>query len=256
MVKNKKKGRDCKVSLSDRCLQRSSAKCVDYEGELSEHTELDSESCHNVEDVIEDINNIIDDIKDAIDVTGLGCCLDYEAEDEEVGLTVRDVLVTHEGVLCDFEERITELEKGGGNSSNCGSVNECGEPTNGCDIFEYSNFGIGSQVIDSRSFQTFKAISSIAYNGLQYKFKKRGKYKVTVEIDANTDTNGLAVGISSNNQEPETNPFSQIALRGQLHHSITFLVDAKKNDDLKLKFKLLEGTVDLNFVKILIEKIG
>jgi hypothetical protein len=69
----------CNNKISDRCVKKTSALCVNYEGTLSEDTQLIVSPCLNVEEVIEDINSQLDLIQSKIDVESLSAdvCIDY-----------------------------------------------------------------------------------------------------------------------------------------------------------------------------------
>ena len=155
MSKKKKSNRNCKLDLSDGCFSRNSAKCVDYEGILSEYSELDPESnCLDVEEVIEDLSNIVDDIKDAIDVSEQGCCITYTPSNEEVGLVIKDVTSAHEGMICDLVDRVDKLEencKGGGSCQS--SVDECGNAIDCCNILKKYAFGVGVNQLNNEKYE-------------------------------------------------------------------------------------------------------
>lgn len=69
----------CKDKINSRCLNKTNARCVDYEGGLHEDTNLDPDDCHSVDDVIGDINDELDEINTEIDLTGIDeSCIDFE----------------------------------------------------------------------------------------------------------------------------------------------------------------------------------
>src|SRR5699024_9009334 len=109
-------GRDCKLSIKNTCFSRTNAKCVDYDGCIQEYSTLDKEKCYNSEDIICELGNLVDEINNSIDVSSLGCCMTYTADDEEKGLLIKEVLSAHEGMLCDHEERLNNLEDNCGNN--------------------------------------------------------------------------------------------------------------------------------------------
>lgn len=89
----------CSDKVSRTCGKKVNAKCVDYEGDLHENTNLEVCDCHNLEDVIEDINTGLNTIFDAIDLSGLGDdCLTYELEDGKI--LVRNALKKFEEEIC------------------------------------------------------------------------------------------------------------------------------------------------------------
>ena len=87
----------CKDKTSNICIDSINARCVDYEGEVSENSEL--EGCINQHEVNEDIYNQLDDITDTSELGD--ACLDYTETDGEVLLST---------VLLKFEEEICALK--------------------------------------------------------------------------------------------------------------------------------------------------
>jgi hypothetical protein len=68
----------CRDKISNRCGKRSSSVCVDYEGILRVGTGLDPNDCLSVQDVIEDINDGIDELKANTDLSALTSqCIDF-----------------------------------------------------------------------------------------------------------------------------------------------------------------------------------
>lgn len=99
----------CKDKLRNTCGKKINARCVDYEGELHDDSELDVCDNPNVEEVIEDINNTLNTITDSIDLSGLGdSCIDYNEVDGVI--TVKEALGKIEAKLCELAE-LVELEK-------------------------------------------------------------------------------------------------------------------------------------------------
>jgi hypothetical protein len=101
----------CKDKISDRCLKKTNAVCVKYEGTLSGNSDLDAQDCHTVEAVIEDINEQLDDIYDQIDLSGIDeSCIDFQ-EEEAGKVKVREAIIAltlklkdvmeHVGMSCD-----------------------------------------------------------------------------------------------------------------------------------------------------------
>jgi hypothetical protein len=78
----------CNKKVSATCGKRYNAKCIDYEGSLHNNTDLDDCDCHNVEEVIEDINSELNEINSEIDVTEINSdCLTFETnENGEVAI--------------------------------------------------------------------------------------------------------------------------------------------------------------------------
>jgi hypothetical protein len=93
----------CSDKVSRTCGKKVNAKCVDYEGELHNNTELEECDCHNLEDVIEDLNTGLNTIFDAIDLSELGNdCLTYELENGKV--LVKNALKKFEEEICKLKE--------------------------------------------------------------------------------------------------------------------------------------------------------
>lgn len=100
----------CGSKVSSTCGKRINAKCVDYEGELHNDTELDSCDCPNVEDVIEDINNTLNNIKDGLDTSGLGNqCITYNEVDGEVSIS--EALLRLEEKICEISDHLNISEE-------------------------------------------------------------------------------------------------------------------------------------------------
>lgn len=101
----------CNDKIKSRCLSRTNARCVDYEGNLHEDTNLDPLDCFSVDEVIEDINEELDEINTELDLTGIDeSCIDFEEavpgtiETNEAILAVVKKLkevMQHVGMSCD-----------------------------------------------------------------------------------------------------------------------------------------------------------
>lgn len=245
----------CKLNISNTCLTRTNAKCVDYEGTLIKLDGLDEDLCHNVEDAIDYLGDEVDDIKEDIDVSGLGCCMTYTVTDEEKGLTVADVLSSHEGMLCDHEERLNEMQDnccGGAGSGT--QEDDCGKPVNSNVSYRESSFGTGSANIDA-TYNDFKFIPNSSFSDLLYKCEFTGTYKVTVETEADTTSTSIIAGLSKNDFAPDASPFSQTKIEGVMYNTTNFIVQATKNDELKIKYKQGVGSTVVTTVKMIVELI-
>lgn len=129
----------CKDKISRTCGKKINAKCVDYEGEFHENTELDVCDGSSVEDVIEDINKQVDSLSSSLDLSELGdACIIYTPTGES--LLAKDAFLAMEAKICELAEYV-------------------GLPTPGCDgchdcspIFEESiecaNLDLGGLVDD------------------------------------------------------------------------------------------------------------
>jgi hypothetical protein len=100
MSKNK-----CKDTLSYTCGKKVNARCVDYEGDLSDCTEL-NEDCkvHTLHDTLEDMNEQLTNLCEKVDITGLsGECVDFG-----LVVTIKGALQTLTNKLCELEGRLPE----------------------------------------------------------------------------------------------------------------------------------------------------
>lgn len=96
----------CNDKISLTCGKKINAKCVDYEGTLHNDTQLTNCGCYNLEDVVEDINNTINNITDALDTSGLGdSCITYT----EVGgeITIKEALLRLEEKICEIADFVS-----------------------------------------------------------------------------------------------------------------------------------------------------
>lgn len=77
---------NCKDKIKYTCAKRANARCVDYEGEISECTGLDSEcSIHTVHEVLEDNNKQLTKICSELDLSGVDRrCLEFEVEEPKL----------------------------------------------------------------------------------------------------------------------------------------------------------------------------
>lgn len=240
----------CKPTLSDRCLATMNAKCVDYEGLLRENSTLDEDDCINVEEVIDDIIIAVDQNTDDLNFTEFGCCIEYEASDTDRGVTLKDVVGTHESMLCDIVKRLDGEE-----------VQECQtscedscEDDNCCDILKK---------FDSLSSQ-ISVVSSNWVNSttqeLQYKATKKGTYKFTFELGVNVSSAAMSfyAGLSLNGLTPESSLFSQVLVNSSNSNTVTFITKMATNDVARFASKIVSGspyTFILDYVKIIVEKV-
>lgn len=251
-MSNKK---SCKTKLSDKCAPMQSSDCVDYVGELyPSNTSLDPDDCNTVTDVIEDIINILDQHTDTLDFSDFGCCIEYEVSNEEDGLTLKDVLSTHETMLCDHEERITKLENGEANPNiNCNSCDEGCDETDGCCTILKLNDTL-SQVLSIDQVNWVKSSNS----ALNYKADKSGTYKIVLELVETSSvlSNQQAfIGISLNGLDPDNDLYSQVKLTPIHPKTINFIVKMKINDTLRVAYKRGTTAYELEYIKMIVEKV-
>lgn len=91
----------CKDKTSTICIDSVNARCVDYEGEVSEKSEL--EGCINQHEVNEDIYTQLDNIDTNVDTSDLGdSCISYAETNGEV--LIKTVLLKLEEEICTLKE--------------------------------------------------------------------------------------------------------------------------------------------------------
>lgn len=93
---------NCKDKISYTCGKRVNARCVDYEGDLSECTELDKDcGIHTVHEVLEDVAKRLTDICDDLDMTNVEMdCLELEATEPKLPEVLSAVIAK----LCETQE--------------------------------------------------------------------------------------------------------------------------------------------------------
>lgn len=246
----------CKSKLSDNCMTRTTTDCTDYVGDLYPvNTSLDADDCNTATDIIEDLINILDQHTEDLDFSDFGCCIEYEASDEDKGVTIKDVISTHESMLCDHEDRISKLE-GGDTSGWCGCNKECNE---GCDDSD----GCCTIMKSYDSYTQPLAINQVNWinspnSALQYKANKGGLYKITFEF-AETDSilpNQQAfIGISLNGLTPDNDLYSQTKVGVRYPKTVTFISKMKINDTVRFSYKRGTTNYELEYVKMFVEKV-
>lgn len=102
----------CNDKISRTCGKKINAKCVDYEGELHDNTQLEQCECHNVEEVIEDMNLALNEIYESIDLSDLGdSCIDYEEVDGKI--QVKEALKKLEECICELKDQVEDTDNEG-----------------------------------------------------------------------------------------------------------------------------------------------
>lgn len=255
MAKTKNK-KYCKPSISDRCLSKISLDCTEYEGLLPEGSEFDEDSCISGTDIVEDIIKILDEHTDQLDLNNFGCCIEYKASDEEDGVTLKDVLETHEAHICDIEDRLDKLENG---ISDTGASNDCTDcdnlPSNYNGLV-YNTSASGNITLNS-SYTQYSAITTY---DLKYKTKLKGTYKITLDISytGNSASSELfSVGISVDGQQPSAGAFNQDTIKvANNMTTLHFIVDVDKGVNIIPVFKKASTIgVIVDKVKLIIEKV-
>lgn len=89
------------------CGIKQNARCIYYEGDLPEFSEL--EDCVTLEETTEEIYTNLNEIKDSIDLSKLGKeCINYSEFQEDEKLKVNEVMLTFEKEICDLKNNITD----------------------------------------------------------------------------------------------------------------------------------------------------
>jgi hypothetical protein len=85
----------CNDRISDRCPNKVNAKCVSYEGAFSSESTLNG-NCHNIEEIIEDINTQLDYLKATTNVDSLSndTCIQYVDQAPYPEITPRTAILT------------------------------------------------------------------------------------------------------------------------------------------------------------------
>lgn len=85
----------CNDKISDRCPNKTNAKCVSYEGTFSSESALNG-NCHNIEEIIEDINTQLDYLKLTTNVDQLttDSCIEYPDQSPYNEVTPRTAILT------------------------------------------------------------------------------------------------------------------------------------------------------------------
>lgn len=248
----KESSKNCKTQISDTCGPKTPLTCTEYDGILPTGSEYEADDCLTGQDIIEDIITILDEHTEQLDFSEFGCCITYTASDPEVGVTLQDVLSTHENLLCSLQE----------SCQNCSSQSEDTECTD-CDNFPSNYIGLvyntaGSGNISlGGSYTNFSPINSY---DLKFKTKLKGKYKITLEIDytgSMVSNETFSVGISIDGQPPASGVFNQdivkVANNAKAMH---FIVEVDKGVVLLPYFKKAPTvSVTIEKVKLIIEKV-
>lgn len=250
----------CQDKISDRCTTKINAVCVKYEGTLHSDTELDTEDCHNLEEVIEDINAEIDDINEQIDMSELGdLCLDYTISGDE--LAVKDVLKEHEAQICEIREALKLDEEP---CPTC--IDPCDDSTGTCTngLVKYT-YAEGEFLLTVEGeWEKGSTPTDMYATNLTYSPTSDGIYKFTVELNSTfdaTDTGKIGIGI--NTVDPiETADlagfFSSALTNGETNtKTFTFIKTMVKTDIAQVMAKLESGTLfSIVSIKLIVEKVG
>jgi hypothetical protein len=95
----------CNQKIKATCGVTNFATCIYYENTINTDSELDDNTCLTIEETTQDIYNQLENL----DLSALGeLCLEY-VQDSGKNI-VKNVLLKFEEKICEYEERITELE--------------------------------------------------------------------------------------------------------------------------------------------------
>lgn len=242
----------CKSKFNNTCIELISSDCVDYNSDIyRENTTLDKDDCNTVTDVLEDLTLGLEEVEKQLDFSGFGCCIDYEAEDSEKGLTIKDIVSTHEGLLCEYDARLEKLEKGESNGD-CGCKKDDCNDDDCCNILKKHD-----------SYSTALTISNTNWvkstnSSLEYKATKGGVYEIILEFVEDIETesyNEAGLGISLNGFDPNNNLFEQVKISPRHTKTVVFVVNMKLNDVARVAYKKLNDNYKLEYIKMIVKKV-
>ena len=97
--------KNCNQKIKHTCGSIVFADCTSYEGTVNADSEFNENNCLSIEQTTQDIYNQLDNL----DLSALGeLCLEYvQVSGKNI---VKNVLLKFEEKICEYEERITELE--------------------------------------------------------------------------------------------------------------------------------------------------
>jgi len=242
-------GYKCKPRLSDRCGSTTNLKCTDYEGILLSNTTLDIDDCITGEEVLEDIINQVDENTEDLDFTAFESCLELEASDPDRGVTLHDVLATHDSEICTLKSTLEALSNP---DEPCRDDDCCEEDDGCCSILK--KFDAYSLPIVTKDGGWDVSTS----NNLMYKAVKLGTYKFTFELgcsDTNLATATAQVGLSLNTFNPGASLFEQVEVNVTNNNTVTFVKKMLPNDEARFATLLGVGIFTMDYVKMIVEKV-
>ena len=98
---------NCKDRIKYTCSKRINSRCVDYEGEISECSELDSECrIHTVHEVLEDTSRQLTKVCSELDLSEVDKgCLQFETEDPKLPEVIGGII----NKLCEVKEENCDI---------------------------------------------------------------------------------------------------------------------------------------------------
>lgn len=98
---------DCRNKISNTCISKTYATCVEIETELPEFSEITG--CPDVEQTTSELYELVGEIKNETDLTALGnLCLEYTLTGGKI--IVKNVLAKFEQIICEQQEQILDLQ--------------------------------------------------------------------------------------------------------------------------------------------------
>lgn len=250
MAKSRKNS--CKGSISDRCPGTMNSACVDYDSDIYlENTSLDPDDCNTVEDLIEDIIVAVDQNTQDLNFEDFGCCLEYEASDEERGLTLKDVLSAHESKICELLDGNVGEGSGGNCEGGCGDTDPCSDNYVGAIL--QSNSSVTSQIVMNNMDWVISNNSS-----LSFKANKIGTYEVILEFVESSNVlqnQNATIGIAVDNTNPEPGIFTQTTISPRHPKTVHFFTKLIPNGVVKVAYKTNVGTYRLDYIKMIVKKV-
>jgi len=135
-----------------------------------------------------------------------------------------------------------------------GSVADCV-----CDYkFITSNYNSGEFYVNTTTSFNWTSLPS-AYLTSTFTAAQTGKYKITVDVGCENESvpSICLLGISINNATPVNNPFSQYSISPSYNSkTIHFIVDLTATNIVTLKTKFTTGSIGIDGIKMIVEKIA
>lgn len=104
---------------SSTCGHRTPAVCVRYNSDIPPYSKLNREDCHNLEEAIEDLYELITALRHKTDMTGYDPdCIEIDKKNtvydrERSTYMIKDVLEGVTNKLCEIEEKLSVESDGG-----------------------------------------------------------------------------------------------------------------------------------------------
>lgn len=238
----------CKDKVKATCGGKTNAKCVKYEGDLSEYSKLEQCDCLDIEEVIEDLNSQIEDLNDKVDVSSLeGGCMTYGNSP-----TPASILQIHADKICELATKIDNE-----NCTDCGSTQDCGTIVDCCGAvvvgLKYWSGDVTLPLtIGTWYTQTGTSLQHTITSGSGY-------YKFTIEhsVEFEDAIATMDVGIKINVATPTilSTGFDITRMKEVYTKTIILFMKLNQNDVITPVYKrVAAGTVQFDVIKLMIEK--